>query len=99
VLTLTDTAVEAIRGLLDSKDVPLGGGLRISTSPPTNGDQQPSYELAVVTGPDPTDAVVERDGVFVYLEPGAVAAFEDKVLDAEPAAEGVSFTFLAESDS
>ena len=52
-----------------------------------------------MTGPDPTDAVVERDGVFVYLEPGAVAAFEDKVLDAEPAAEGVSFTFLAESDS
>jgi len=62
VLTLTEAAVEAIKGLLASQDVPAGGGLRISTAPPTNGDEQPSYELAVVTGPDLTDAVVERDG-------------------------------------
>ncbi len=96
MLTLTEAAVEAIKGLLASQDVPAGGGLRISTAPPTNGDEQPSYELAVVTGPDLTDAVVERDGAFVYLEPTAVAAFEDKVLDAEAAGEGVSFSFLAD---
>lgn len=94
MLTLTDSAVSAIRDLLAGKDVPAEGGLRISAGPPANGDDHPSFELAVVTGPELADAVVERDGVYVYVEPAALAAFEDKVLDAELGEAGVSFTFL-----
>ena len=91
---LTDAAAEAIRDLLATQSVPPGGGLRISAAPPANGDEEPVYELAVVTGPEGSDAVVERDGVFVYVEPAAIPAFADKVLDAEQDEGSVSFTFL-----
>jgi iron-sulfur cluster assembly protein len=94
VLTLTDSAVAAIRDLLADKDVPAEGGLRISASAPVNGDDHPTFELAVVAGPEPTDTVVERDGVHVYLETDAVAAFEDTVLEAYLDDAGVSFTFV-----
>jgi len=98
VLALTDSAAEAIRDLLASQSVPPGGGLRISAAPPANGDEEPVYELAVVTGPEGADAVVERDGVFVYLEPAAISAFADKVLDAEQDEGSVSFAFLQAGD-
>ena len=94
MLRLTDAAAEVIRDLLATQSVPPGGGLRISAAPPANGDEEPLYELAVVIGPEESDAVVERDGVFVYLEPAAIAAFADKVLDAEQDEGSVSFTFL-----
>jgi len=94
VLTLTDAAVSAIRDLLADKEVPAGSGIRISAAPPSDGDDQPAFELAVVTGPEATDAVVERKGVYVYVEPAAVSAFDDKVLDAHLDEAGVSFTFI-----
>ena len=94
MLTLTDSAVSAIRDLLADTDVTEAGGLRISAAPPSNGDDHPTFELAVVTGPELTDSVIEREGVYVYVEPAAVAAFEDKVLDALLDEAGVSFLFL-----
>jgi Fe-S cluster assembly iron-binding protein IscA len=93
VLTLTSSAVTAIRDLLAVKEVPAEAGLRISAAPQADGDDQPTYELSVVTGPELTDAVVEQEGVYVYVEPAALPAFEDKVLDAEQDDVGVSFTF------
>jgi iron-sulfur cluster assembly protein len=94
VLAITDSAVEAIRDLLADKDVPAEGGLRISAAPPENGDAEPGFELAVVTGPELSDAVVERQGVYVYVDRAAVSAFSDKVLDAQLDESGVSFTFV-----
>ncbi len=95
MLTLTEDAVAAIRELLATQAVPAEGGLRISSAAPVNGDGEPVYELAIVSGPEDADAVVEQDGVFVYLEPSAIAAFADKVLDAEQTEGRVSFIFLA----
>ena len=60
MLTLTDSAVSAIRDLLADTDVTEAGGLRISAAPPSNGDDHPTFELAVVTGPELTDSVIER---------------------------------------
>ena len=94
MLRLTESAVVAIRDLLADKGVTDDGGLRISTAAPANGDDHPTFELAVVAGPEPTDTVVERDGVHVYLEPAAVSAFQDRVLEAYLDEAGVSFTFL-----
>jgi Fe-S cluster assembly iron-binding protein IscA len=94
VLTLTDAAADAIQRLLDAQSLPHGGGLRISAAPPADGDDDQAFELAVVTGPDRADAVVAQGTVFVYLEPAAVSAFSDKVLDAEEDEGSVSFTFL-----
>lgn len=94
MLTLTDSAVAAIRDLLAEKDMLSDGGLRISASTPVNGDDRPAFELAVVTGPEAGDTVVERDGVRIYLETAAVAAFEDTLLDAHLDDAGVRLTFL-----
>lgn len=94
MLTLTDAAVAAIRDVLADKDVLAEGGLRISTATPPNGEDHPTFELAVVAAPEPTDTVVERDGVHVYLETEAVPAFADTVLDARLDDTGVSFTFV-----
>jgi iron-sulfur cluster assembly protein len=94
VLALTDSAVVAIRDLLADKDVPAEGGLRISAAPPANGDDEPGFELAVVTGPELSDTVVEREGVYVYVDRAAVSAFADRVLDAHLDESGVSFTFV-----
>ena len=98
MLTLTDEAADAIRDLLSTQFLPPGGGLRISTTPPANGDDQAVYELAVVTGPEASDVAVERDGVFVYVEPAAISAFADKILDADQDEGSVSFTFLPAGD-
>ena len=93
MLTISDAAVAAIRDLLADKALPAEGGLRISAAAPANGGGEPSFELAVVACGEATDAVAERDGAYVYLEPAAVSVFDDKVLDARPGAAGVSFTF------
>jgi Fe-S cluster assembly iron-binding protein IscA len=99
VLELTAAAAEAICTLLAAQAVPSGGGLRITVTAPANGDEQPGYEMAVVTGPAASDAVVERDGAFVYLEPAALGTFTDTVLDAHEREGGVSFTFLTRGES
>jgi Fe-S cluster assembly iron-binding protein IscA len=93
VLTLTDAAVAAIRDLLAQKALPARGGLRISAAAPANGGDEPGFEIAVVASGEATDAVAERDGAYVYLEPAAVSVFDDKVLDARLGMAGVSFTF------
>jgi Fe-S cluster assembly iron-binding protein IscA len=93
VLTLTDAAVAAIRDLLAHTALPGQGGLRISAALPTSGGDEPSFEIAVVACGEATDAVVERDGAYVYVEPAAVSVFDGKVLDAHPGETRVSFTF------
>jgi Fe-S cluster assembly iron-binding protein IscA len=93
VLTLTDAAVAAIRDLLAQTALPAWGGLRISAAAPATGGDEPGFEITVVVSGEATDAVAEREGAYVYLEPTAVSVFDDKVLDARLGAAGVSLKF------
>jgi iron-sulfur cluster assembly protein len=81
MLTITDTAAEAIKGIVASPQVPEGAGLRIATRPesPTEG----AFEVSVAPVPAEEDQVVEESGAQVFLEPHAAEALDDKVLDAE----------------
>jgi iron-sulfur cluster assembly protein len=81
VLTITPTAAEAIRAIVQSTDVPDEGGIRISIARQNGADA--SLELALSPAPMEGDEVLEMNGAHVFLDETASMALEDKSLDAE----------------
>ncbi len=79
MLTLTDSAVSAIRTLTSQPDLPQDTGLRIMTQ----SDQGAGFQLALAEAPAAGDQVVEEGGARVFVEPTAAAALDDKALDAQ----------------
>jgi iron-sulfur cluster assembly protein len=79
MLTITDSAVSAIRGLTSQPDLPVETGLRIMKQ----GAGGPTFQLALTEGPAAGDQVVEEGGARVFLEAAAAAVLEDKALDAK----------------
>ena len=92
MLTLTDSAVTAIRNLTAQPELPDETGLRIMSQ-----DQGgPAFQVTLAENPADGDQVIESEGARVFLEPGAAVALDDKSLDAQVDDEGtVAFT-LAE---
>ena len=80
MLTLTDTAAEAIRGIVAAPELPDGAGLRIATQP---NAEQAALEVSVAESPADTDQVVSEAGARVFVEAEAVPLLDDKLLDAE----------------
>jgi iron-sulfur cluster assembly protein len=78
VLTLTGTAVEAIRILTNKPGLPKESGLRI-----VHHDSAGGLELSIAAGPDSGDQVIETDGVRVFLQTTAAAMLGDRALNAE----------------
>jgi iron-sulfur cluster assembly protein len=86
VLTLTDQAVSAIRGLTNRPGLPTETGLRIA--PQDDG----GLALSLADGPQAGDQVIEDVDVQVFVQPDAAAVLEDKALDAQIGEDGlVSF--------
>jgi Fe-S cluster assembly iron-binding protein IscA len=79
MLTLTDSAVSAIRGLISQPELPVETGLRIVA----RGEGAPSFQVALAEGPVAGDEVVEDDGARVFLEPAVAAVLDGKSLDAQ----------------
>lgn len=79
MLTLTDSAVSAIRTLTSQPEFPEQTGLRIMRQ----GEEASVFELALTEGPATDDQVVETGGARVFIESGAAAALDDKALDAQ----------------
>jgi Fe-S cluster assembly iron-binding protein IscA len=67
-------------------------GVRISPASSTHNGSGPALQVGVADVPEPRDEVVEADGLRIFLEPAAVAALEEKVLDAEVDAGHLRFT-------
>jgi iron-sulfur cluster assembly protein len=89
MLTLTDSAVTAIRTLTSQPELPVDTGLRIMAEDPA----APSFQVALAENPIAGDQVIEADGARVFLEANAAAALDDKALDAQVDDEGtVAFT-------
>jgi iron-sulfur cluster assembly protein len=79
MLTLTDSAVSAIRTLTTQPDLPGETGLRIMAQ----GEGAPSFQLALAEGPVAGDQVVEEGGARVFLEAAVAEVLDDKALDAQ----------------
>ena len=80
MLTLTDSAVSAIRTLTSQPDQPGDTGLRIMAQ--GNGGAS-TFQLALVDGPAAGDQVVEEGGARVFVEAAAAEVLGDKALDAQ----------------
>jgi iron-sulfur cluster assembly protein len=89
VLTLTPTAAEVVRTLVDQSAAPESGGLRIAAS--ESDVEGVSLELSLVGEPEALDETVEQEGATVYLDPGAAELLDDKLLDAQVAEDHVTF--------
>ena len=96
MLTLTPTAAEVVRTLVDQSAAPTSGGLRIAAT--ESGVEGVSLELSLVGEPEATDATVEQEGATVYLDPSAAELLDDKLLDAQVAEDHVTFV-LREDDA
>ena len=89
MLTLTDTAAEVVRSLVDQSPTPDSGGLRIAAS--ADGIEGVALELSLVGEPEATDETIEQSGATVYLDPDAAELLDDKLLDAQVAEDHVTF--------
>ena len=89
MLAVTESAATAIRELLDENDLPEDASLRISGEIDEN--QEARLELGFEP-PSEGDQTVSESGVNVYLDAAAVAALDDKVLDAEAHGDHVHFS-------
>jgi iron-sulfur cluster assembly protein len=93
MLAISETAAEAIRGLVAAPEVPDGAGVRI-TAPLTEGS---GFELSIAGTPAEDDEVVEEQGAQVFLEPSAAALLEDKRLEAQVEAGQVTFAIAEQA--
>jgi iron-sulfur cluster assembly protein len=93
MLTLTPTAEEAVRRIVASAPVDDDtGGLRISPGEPTP-DGVP-LEITIVDVPTQGDQDAGAPDAHVYVDPAAVEALDDKLLDAELEDDRVGFALL-----
>jgi len=95
MLTLTDTASDAIRRLVDDSPEADLGGMRIAPGPST--PEGTALELSLVEAPEPEDETVEDAGATVYLEEHIAPFLDDKVLDAEVEEGRVTFVIREET--
>jgi len=95
MLVLTDQATMVIEALVGRSELPEGAGLRIASSSAQDGAGDLS--IAAAGAPEAGDRVVEAQGARVFVEAGAAAVLDDKVLDAERDEQGrVQFLVVAQ---
>jgi len=92
MLTLSDSAVEAVDNLLQSPEVPDDAGLRIDTA----GEAHFSLEIAIE--PAPGDQVIEEGGARVFVDPAAAPMLDNAELDARRDGNQVAFGLTQASD-
>lgn len=84
MLTITETAAQAINSLVTANEMPEGSGLRIAGQ---EEEQPEALELSVAATPSEQDSVLEGGGAKVFLEPIAARVLDDKVLDVQKVTE------------
>jgi Fe-S cluster assembly iron-binding protein IscA len=89
LLSLTDTAAEAVRQLTAGSGLEPDPGLRISPGEPTPTGTP--LEITLAAGPESSDQTVEEGGATVYVEEDVAEFLDDKVLDASVEAGQVRF--------
>jgi iron-sulfur cluster assembly protein len=90
MITLTDSALNAVRNAISSAAEPVGG-LRIMVE--AGGCAGLKYNLGLVNEVDPDDTVIERDGVKVYVDSKSHEHLAGTTVDFVIALEGSGFTF------
>jgi len=89
MLTLSESAVEAVDRLLRTPEIPDDAGLRIRPA----GESQLTIEIA--PEPAPGDQVVEQGGARVFVDSEAAPMLENAELDARMEGDQVAFGLTA----
>jgi Fe-S cluster assembly iron-binding protein IscA len=89
MLSMTDTAADAVRRISEGSGLEPDPGLRISAGQPTP-DGTP-LEIGLAGEAAPHDQTVEEDGARIYVEELVAPALDDKVLDAAVEGDQVRF--------
>jgi iron-sulfur cluster assembly protein len=103
MLTMTDTAADAVHDITTSMGGPHDLGLRIASDPRTrSGAPVETFTIRPAPGPGPDDTVVEAHGgdARIFLEPEASRLLDDRLLHVRVTSQGeVVFLFSARPDS
>ena len=94
MLTITPTATEAIRVIVQSSDAPEEGGIRISVAP---DEAQAALAISISAAPQEGDAVVDQAGAHVFLDETAASALDDKALDARIEGDQIAFQVVEQT--
>lgn len=78
MLTLTRAAIEVVNAVVDKSGERDTAGLRIANTADSEG-----LQAEFVSGPAEQDQVLTQDGARVYMDAGAAAYLDDKVLTGE----------------
>lgn len=90
MITLTSSALDAVRTAISNASDPVGG-LRIMVE--TGGCAGFKYSMGLVGEAEPTDAVIEADGVTVYIDDKSQPFLNGATIDFVVALQGSGFTF------
>jgi Fe-S cluster assembly iron-binding protein IscA len=77
VLQVTESAVEAVKAIVEQAEVGATGGLRIAVD-----EADESVELGVEEAAGPDDTVIDESGARVFLDAASAQALDAMVLDA-----------------
>ena len=101
MLALTPSATEAIHGLLTAQELPDSAGFRIGGEPQVTegGEAVGQIDLNVMIAEEPheTDQVLDEGGARVFVDELVAPMLDDKLLDADVASEGISFTLTQQA--
>jgi Fe-S cluster assembly iron-binding protein IscA len=93
LLALTDSAVQAVKGIVSSQEETAEtGGIRVVAD---HAGANVNFQLSVAALPGEDDEVIEEQGARLFLDREASSLLEDKILDANVGQNQVEFT-LAE---
>ena len=102
MLTLTDRAAEAVHALTIQADLPPStAGLRIVShgmAGMADSTGQGELTLALTTGPQSGDEIVEQGTARVFVEAETVEALDHQQLDATTGADGAVRFLIAPQD-
>ncbi len=90
MITLTDSALDAVRSAISGAAEP-AGGLRIMVE--AGGCAGFKYLMGLVPDAEPDDTVIERDGVRVFVDMNSHDLLAGTTIDFVVALEGSGFTF------
>lgn len=89
MITVTDSAVEQLRTLLDAQPHDARKGLRVQIS--KGGCSGLQYEM-LLDAEKPGDAVIARDGVAFFVDDESAGYLRDSTLDYHDGLTGAGFT-------
>ena len=92
MLTLTDTAAEAVRKIAAGSGLEPEPGLRISPGTPV--PEGTPLEIGLAGEAAETDETIDEDGARVYVDAPVAEALGDKVLDAQIEGDQIRFALL-----